>query len=119
MDAVEEIKSRLNIEDVISEYVQLKRAGRNFKGLSPFSNERTPSFMVSPEKGIWHDFSSGKGGNVFSFVMEMEGLDFKEALELLARKANVDLEQFRGSRGSGNAQIKERLFAANEAAARF
>jgi DNA primase len=119
MDAVEEIKSRLNIEDVVSEYVQLKRAGRNFKGLSPFSNERTPSFMVSPEKGIWHDFSSGKGGNVFSFVMEVEGLDFKEALELLARKANVDLEQFKGSRGSGNAQIKERLFAANEAAARF
>lgn len=119
MDAVEEIKSRLNIEDVIAEYVQLKRAGRNFKGLSPFSNERTPSFMVSPEKGIWHDFSSGKGGNVFSFVMEMEGLDFKEALELLARKANVDLEQFKGSRGSGNVQIKERLYAANELAAKF
>lgn len=119
MDAVEEIKSRLNIEDVVSEYVQLKRAGRNFKGLSPFTAERTPSFIVSPEKGIWHDFSSGKGGNVFSFVMEMEGLEFKEALELLARKANVDLDQFKGTRGSGNAQIKERLFAASEAAARF
>jgi DNA primase len=119
MDAVEEIKSRLNIEDVVGEYVQLKRAGRNFKGLSPFTAERTPSFIVSPEKGIWHDFSSGKGGNIFSFVMELEGLDFKEALELLARKANVDLEQFRGSHGGGNAQIKERLFAANEAAARF
>lgn len=119
MDAVEEIKSRLNIEDVVSEYVQLKRAGRNFKGLSPFTAERTPSFMVSPEKGIWHDFSSGKGGNVFSFVMEMEGLDFKEALELLARKANVDLEQFRGSRGSGNTQIKERLYLANEMACKF
>ena len=119
MDAVEEIKSRLNIEDVVSEYVQLKRAGRNFKGLSPFTSERTPSFIVSPEKGIWHDFSSGKGGNVFSFVMEMEGLDFKEALELLARKANVDLEQFRGTRGSGNAQVKERLYAANEMACKF
>lgn len=119
MDAVEEIKSRLNIEDVISEYVQLKRSGRNFKGLSPFSAEKTPSFMVSPEKGIWHDFSSGKGGNIFSFVMEMEGLEFKEALELLARKANVDLEQFRGSRGSGNAKIKERLYAANEMACKF
>ena len=119
MDAVEEIKSRLNIEDVISEYVQLKRAGRNFKGLSPFSNERTPSFMVSPEKGIWHDFSSGKGGNIFSFVMEMEGLEFREALELLARKANVDLEQFRGTRGSGNAKVKERLYDANEMACKF
>lgn len=119
MDAVEEIKSRLNIEDVVSEYVQLKRAGRNFKGLSPFTSERTPSFMVSPEKGIWHDFSSGKGGNIFSFVMEMEGLEFKEALELLARKANVDLEQFRGTRGSGNAKVKERLYAANEMACKF
>lgn len=118
MDAVEEIKSRLNIEDVISEYVQLKRSGRNFKGLSPFTPEKTPSFMVSPEKGIWHDFSSGKGGNMFSFVMEMEGLDFKEALELLARKASVDLEQYRGTGGS-NAQLKERLYSANEQAAKF
>src|SRR6185312_10638607 len=95
MDAVEDIKARLSIEDVISEYVQLKRAGRNWKGLSPFTSERTPSFVVSPEKQIWHDFSSGKGGNMFSFIMEMEGLDFKGALELLARKAGVDLEQYR------------------------
>jgi DNA primase len=91
MDAVEDIKSRLAIEDVIGEYVELKRAGRNFKGLSPFNAERTPSFMVSPEKQIWHDFSSGKGGNIFGFVMEMEGVDFKGALEILARKAGVDL----------------------------
>ncbi|HSW99375.1 MAG TPA: DNA primase [Candidatus Saccharimonadales bacterium] len=121
MDAVEEIKQRLNIEDVISQYVELKRAGRNFKGLSPFSSERTPSFMVSPEKQIWHDFSSGKGGNMFSFVMEMEGLDFKGALELLARKAGVDLDQFRGRGGSGrgNSKEKERLHAALELAAKF
>jgi DNA primase len=119
MDAVEEIKSRLNIEDVIGEYVQLKRAGRNFKGLSPFTSEKSPSFMVSPEKGIWHDFSSGKGGNVFSFIMEVEGLDFKETLELLARKAGVDLDQFRGSRSGSNTQLKERLYAALEQAAHF
>lgn len=119
MDAVEEIKSRLSIEDVVSQYVELKRAGRNFKGLSPFSNERTPSFMVSPEKQIWHDFSSGKGGNMFSFVMEMEGLDFKGALELLARKAGVDLEQFRGRGGSSNTKEKERLYAALDLAAKF
>lgn len=118
MDAVEEIKSRLNIEDVISEYVALKRAGRNFKGLSPFNDEKTPSFVVSPEKQIWHDFSSGKGGNVFSFVMEMEGLDFKGALELLARKAGVDLDQFRGRSGS-NTQLKERLKEALALAAKF
>lgn len=119
MDAVEDVKSRLNIEDVVGEYVQLKRAGRNFKGLSPFTSEKSPSFMVSPEKQIWHDFSSGKGGNMFSFVMEMEGLDFRGALELLARKAGIDLEQYRGSRGSGNAKLKERLYEASELAAKF
>jgi DNA primase len=110
MDAVEEVKTRLNIEDVIGEYVTLKRAGRNWKGLSPFSNERTPSFVVSPEKQIWHDFSSGKGGSMFSFVMEMEGLDFKAALELLARKAGVDLEQYRGSSQGRRGPDKERLY---------
>ncbi|HKU19158.1 MAG TPA: DNA primase [Candidatus Saccharimonadales bacterium] len=118
MDAVEDIKSRLSIEDVVAQYVELKRAGRNFKGLSPFSNERTPSFMVSPEKQIWHDFSSGKGGNMFSFVMEMEGLDFKGALELLARKAGVDLDQYRGSQRN-NSKERERLHEALEWAAKF
>src|SRR3989344_2369163 len=119
MDAVEDIKGRLSIEDVISRYLELKRSGRNFKAISPFTNEKTASFIVSPEKQIWHDFSSGKGGNMFSFVMEMEGLDFKEALQLLARKAGVDLEQFRGSQGKGNGQLKERLYAANEMACKF
>jgi DNA primase len=118
MDAVDEIKHRLSIEDVIGEYVELRRAGRNFKALSPFGNEKTPSFMVSPEKQIWHDFSSGKGGNMFSFVMEMEGLDFKAALELLARKAGLDLSQYR--RGDGaNAKLKERIGQAHELATKF
>jgi len=107
MDAVEEIKSRLSVEDVISEYIELKRSGRNLKGLSPFQTEKTPSFMVSPEKQIWHDFSSNKGGNMFSFVMEMEGVDFRGALEILARKAGVDLEQYGRSRS--NSKLKERL----------
>ena len=87
MDAVQEIKSRMNIEDVVSEYVQLKRAGRNFKGLSPFTNEKSPSFIVSPDKQIWHDFSSGKGGDVISFIEEVEGLDFKGSLELTCKKS--------------------------------
>lgn len=99
MDAVSEVKARLSIEDVVSEYVQLKRAGRNYKGLSPFTNEKTPSFVVSPEKQIWHDFSSGRGGDMFTFVQEMEGLDFKGTLEMLGRKAGVDLEQFQSNRG--------------------
>ena len=100
-DAKEEVRARLNIEDVIGEYVQLKRAGRNFKGLSPFSGEKTPSFFVSPDKHIWHDFSSNKGGDVFSFVMEAEGMDFRQALEHLARKAGVDLSEYE-SKGSHN-----------------
>jgi DNA primase len=119
MDAVEDIKSRLSIEDVVGEYVQLKRSGSNYKGLSPFTSERSPSFMVSPEKQIWHDFSSSRGGDMFSFVMEMEGLDFKQTLELLARKAGVDLEQYRGSRQGSNAKQKERLYDALEQAAKF
>lgn len=119
MDVVEEIKNRLAIEDVVGEYVELKRAGRNLKGFSPFNQEKTPSFMVSPEKQIWHDFSSGKGGNMFSFVMEMEGLDFKGALELLARKAGVDLGQYRGASYGQRAQLKERLYQALELATKF
>ncbi len=119
MDAVEEVKNRLSIEDVIGEYVQLKRTGRNFRGLSPFNSEKTPSFMVSPEKQIWHDFSSNKGGNMFSFVMEMEGVDFKGALEILARKAGVDLEQYRPATGKRRGPDKERLLAALDAAAHF
>ena len=118
MDAVEEIKNRLAIEDVIGEYVQLKRAGRNWKGLSPFSAEKSPSFVVSPDKQIWHDFSSGKGGDVFSFVMEVEGLDFKAVLELLARKAGIDLEQF-GGPGKSNGPNKERLYELLELATKF
>lgn len=119
MDAVEDIKARLSIEDVVAEYVQLKRAGRNFKGLSPFNNEKTASLMVSPEKQIWHDFSSGKGGNMFSFVMEMEGLDFKGALELLARKAGVDLSQYQTGRSAETGKTKERMYQAHELAAKF
>ena len=118
MDAVEEVKARLNIEDVVAEYVQLKRAGRNWRGLSPFTSEKTPSFIVSPEKQIWHDFSSGKGGNMFSFVMEVEGLEFKGALELLARKAGIDIEQYRSAPQRGGPD-KERLYKLLEAAARF
>ncbi len=119
MDAKDEIKQRLSIEDVIGEYVQLKRAGRNWKGLSPFGAEKTPSFVVSPDKQIWHDFSSGRGGDVFSFVMEVEGLDFREAMELLARRAGVDIEQYqKGPRGPSG-KSKERLYEALELATKF
>src|SRR3990167_10570753 len=118
-EAKEEVRARLNIEDVVSEYVQLKRAGRNFKGLSPFTSERTPSFVVSPEKHIWHDFSSGKGGDVFSFVMEVEGIDFRAALEHLARKAGVDLSIYKSEGGQKIAERKKRLYHALELAASY
>lgn len=118
-DAKEEVRARLNIEDVIGEYVQLKRAGRNFKGLSPFSGEKTPSFFVSPEKNIWHDFSSNKGGDVFSFVMEVEGLDFRAALELLAQRAGVDLSVYDSKGSQERAKQKRRLLEAHQLAARY
>jgi len=118
-DAKEEIRARLNIEDVVGEYVQLKRSGRNFKGLSPFTGERTPSFYVSPDKNIWHDFSSNKGGDVFSFVMEVEGIDFREALELLAPRVGVDLSAYTSKGSQEIAQRKRRLLEAHELATQY
>jgi len=118
-DAKEEVRARLNIEDIVGEYVQLKRAGRNFKGLSPFSGEKTPSFFVSPDKHIWHDFSSNKGGDIFSFVMEVEGLDFRAALEHLARKAGVDLSVYESKGSQDLARRKKRLLEALNLAASY
>ena len=83
------------VEEVISDFINLKKAGSNFKGLSPFSQEKTPSFMVSPAKQIWKDFSSGKGGNVVAFLMEHEGFSYPEALKYLAKKYNIEIEEFR------------------------
>lgn len=110
-DAKEEIKARLPVEDVISQYVELKRAGRTLKGRSPWGVDKTPSFMVSPEKGIWHDFSANKGGDIFSFIMEVEGISFKEALEKLAAQAGVDISRYAG----GDAQMAKRKARAREA----
>lgn len=110
-DAKEEIKSRLAVEDVVGQYVELKRAGRNLKGHSPWGVDKTPSFMVSPEKGIWHDFSANKGGDIFTFVMEVEGISFKEAMEKLAGQAGVDLSKYRG----GDSRVAKRKMRAKEA----
>ena len=90
---IEEVFEVAIIEDVISEFVVLKKSGANFKGLSPFSNEKTPSFMVSPSKRIWKDFSSGKGGNVVSFLMEHEKYSYPEAIKYLAKKYNIEIEE--------------------------
>lgn len=118
-DAKEEVRSRLAIEDVVGEYVDLKRAGRNWKGLSPFSGEKTPSFFVSPDKNIWHDFSSNQGGDVFSFIMQVEGLDFRGALELLARRAGVELSMYDDTTSRQLAAKKKKLLKITESATIF
>ncbi len=90
-DSVQQIKDRLSILDVISPYVELHRAGKNFKGKSPFTAEKTPSFYVSPDRGMYYCFSTSQGGDMFTFIQAMEGVDFKGALKLLADKAGVEL----------------------------
>lgn len=90
-DSVQRIKERLSIIDVISPYVELHKAGKNYKGRSPFTNEKTPSFYVSPDRGMYYCFSSSQGGDMFTFVEKMEGVDFKGALKILADKAGVEL----------------------------
>ena len=112
-DLKEEIKSRLAVEDVVGQYVELRRSGRTLKGHSPWGVDKTPSFMVSPEKGIWHDFSANKGGDIFSFVMEVEGISFKEALEKLAAQAGVDITKYSG----GDKGVTKRKLRAKEALA--
>ena len=117
-DAKEEIKARLPVEDVVGQYIELKRAGRTLKGRSPWGVDKTPSFMVSPDKGIWHDFSAGKGGDIFTFVMEVEGISFREALEKLAAQAGVELKNFSQDDGKIAAR-KKRLKAAIELATKY
>ncbi len=92
-ETVNKIFDTVDIVDVVSDFVTLKKSGANYKGLSPFTNEKTPSFMVSPSKGIFKDFSSGKGGNAVGFLMEHEKLSYPEALQYLARKYNIDIEE--------------------------
>ncbi len=90
-DAVQQIKDKLSIVDIISPYVELHKAGKNYKGRSPFSAEKTPSFYVSPDRGMYYCFSTSQGGDMFNFVQVMEGVDFREALKILADKAGVEL----------------------------
>ena len=90
---IDQVYETARLEEVIGDFVQLKKSGSNFKGLSPFSDERTPSFMVSPVKQIWKDFSSGKGGNVVAFLMEHEHFTYPEAIKYLAKKYNIEVEE--------------------------
>jgi DNA primase len=115
---VEEVKARLDIVDVIGQYLQLQKAGRSFKAPCPFHNERTPSFIVSPERQTWHCFGAcGTGGDVITFVMKKEAMEFPEALKMLAERAGVKLQERRVSEQDD--RRKQRLYAANDAAARW
>ena len=108
------------VEEVVGEFVQLKKSGSNFKGLSPFSNEKTPSFVVSPVKQIWKDFSSGKGGNAVAFLMEHEHFTYPEAIKYLARKYNIEIEETQVSPlDKEKASEKESLFIVSDYAKDF
>ena len=114
-DAVEKIKERLSIVDVVAPYVELHKAGKNYKGKSPFTNEKTPSFYVSPDRGMYYCFSSTQGGDIFTFIEKMEGVDFKGALKILAEKAGVELVPEDPKKRSERDQI----YAVLEEATRF
>jgi DNA primase len=114
-DTIAQIKERLSIVDVVSSYVELHQAGKNFKGKSPFTSEKTPSFYVSPDRGMYYCFSSSQGGDIFTFIEKMEGVDFKEALKILAQKAGVELVPEDPKKKSE----RERLYEALEDATKF
>ena len=90
---IDKVYETSRVEEVIGDFISLKKSGTNFKALSPFSQERTPSFMVSPVKQIWKDFSSGKGGNVVAFLMEHEHFTYPEAIRFLAKKYNIEVDE--------------------------
>ncbi len=117
MSAIDDVKSRIDIVDLVGESVTLHRAGRNFKALCPFHTERTPSFHVSPDRQTWHCFGAcGTGGDVFSFVMRRQDVEFGEALRILAERAGVTLDDHRDPKDD---ERRERLLSANETAAAF
>ncbi|MBL4694758.1 DNA primase [Candidatus Gracilibacteria bacterium] len=115
-DNVEEIKGRLGIKDVVSQYVELKKAGLNWKGLCPFHSESTPSFVVSPEKQICHCFGCNRGGDIFTFVQEVEGVTFSESLQILADRAGVTLDKKDYKKKGPSKSEKDEYFKAHDLA---
>tara|TARA_B100001179_G_scaffold231014_1_gene219906 strand:- start:5095 stop:6843 length:1749 start_codon:yes stop_codon:yes gene_type:complete len=118
MDAKEQIKNKLNILDVVSSYVKLTPSGKTYKGKSPFTNEKTPSFFVSPEKGFFYCFSSQKGGDIFTFIQEIERIEFKDALKLLAERAGISLKP-RTEEDIKKQDEKERLYKLLDTATKY
>lgn len=114
--SIETIKHQVNLVDIVSPYVQLKRAGRSWKGLSPFTTEKTPSFYVHPDRGFFKCFSTGEGGDCFSFIMKIENLEFFEAIEFIAKKFNITLEYEEGGPSRDEMSLRKQLFEVHELA---
>ena len=118
-DIIDEIRANNDIVDVISQYVILKRSGRNFFGLCPFHREKSPSFSVSPDKQIFHCFGCGAGGDVFGFIRKIENIEFKEAIELLAERSNINLPTSNNKDDNKIQYMKSRLYEIYKIAAEF
>ena len=118
-ETIEEVKQSNDIVEVISQYVHLKRSGRNFFGLCPFHNEKSPSFSVSPDKQIFHCFGCGVGGNVITFIGKIEGIGFKESIEALAERANIQLPTIEGNVDNKKEELKSKVYKVNTFAAEY
>ncbi|MEZ0182692.1 MULTISPECIES: DNA primase [Flavobacterium] len=119
-NTIDTVFETARVEEVIGDFVNLKRAGSNFKGLSPFSDERSPSFMVSPAKGIWKDFSTGKGGNSVKFLMEHSQFTYPEAIRYLARKYNIEIEETEQTDAEkAMTDVRESMYLVSEFAAKY
>ena len=118
-EIIDEVRQSNDIVDVISQYVHLKRSGRNYFGLCPFHNEKSPSFSVSPEKQIFHCFGCGVGGNVFTFLTKIEGINFVEAVQMLADRANIQLPTLENNQDSAREILKAKVYKVNEFTANY
>ena len=118
-EIIEEVRQNNDVVDIISQYVHLTRKGRNYFGLCPFHSEKSPSFSVSPDRQIFHCFGCGVGGNVYTFLMKIEGITFKESLEQLAERANIQLPTLDNGADTAREELKAKVYKVNEFAANF
>ena len=118
-EIVEQVRQNNDIVDIISQYVHLTRKGRNYFGLCPFHNEKSPSFSVSPERQIFHCFGCGVGGNIYTFLMKIEGIGFKDAIEQLAERANIQLPRIENPEEDRKEELKAKIYKINQFTADF